>query len=232
MEPEDPRGGGASLIRARPATRRPPAHAGQAPGMHRANGRVHAQPGAWMGGMHEEMDVETPLEKKLDDLYDIIANVKIAMFTTRRSDGMLVSRPMATQRKQQHIADFWFVTDVTTEKVDELIADPHVSLAYYDSGSWEWVSVSGVVTISTDRDLIRRLYQPDWKAWFSDEGGDRDGSPDDPRFAILMVEAHSVIYGKETKAKPFALFEIAKSVLKREKPDVQKIRRLEGDELR
>jgi len=35
--------------------------------------------------------------KKLDELYALIDGIEIAMFTTRRPDGQLVSRPMATQ---------------------------------------------------------------------------------------------------------------------------------------
>lgn len=184
-----------------------------------------------MAGMDKEMDREVPLEKKLDDLYRIIDGVKIAMFTTRRPDGMLVTRPMATQ-KRHTIADFWFVTDVETEKVDELAADPNVSLAYYDSKSWEWVSVSGRVNIVRDRRIIEGLYQPDWKAWFEDEGGERDGGPTDPRFALLLVDAQSVIYGKQNKWKPFALFEIARGAITGRQPDVQDIREVSGDGLR
>ena len=184
-----------------------------------------------MAGMQDEMDREVPLEKKLDDLYSIIGDIRIAMFTTRRSDGMLVTRPMATQ-KRHSIADFWFVTDIETEKVDELAADPSVSLAYYNSKSWEWVSVSGRVTIVRDRRIIEGLYQPDWKAWFEDQGGERDGGPQDPRFALLLVEAQSVIYGKQNKAKPFVLFEVAKGMITGKQPDVQDIREIRGDELR
>ena len=34
-----------------------------------------------------------PLGKKLDELYELIDGIEIAMFTTRRPDGHLVSRP-------------------------------------------------------------------------------------------------------------------------------------------
>ena len=40
---------------------------------------------------------DAPLAKKLEDLYELIEGIEIAMFTTRRPDGRLVSRPMATQ---------------------------------------------------------------------------------------------------------------------------------------
>src|SRR5687767_15351830 len=102
--------------------------------------------------------------KQIEELYALIENIEVAMLTTRRTDGRLVSRPMATQ-KREPIADLWFVTDVESHKMEELEQDPHVNLAYFDTERWEWVSVSGTAVISTDRELIRSLYKPDWKAW-------------------------------------------------------------------
>src|SRR5690349_24339616 len=81
--------------------------------------------------------------KKLDELYALIEGIEIAMFTTRRPDGHLVSRPMATQERVTG-TDLWFVTDVSSHKLDELQSDPHVNLAYYNMKSREWVSVAGV----------------------------------------------------------------------------------------
>ena len=37
-----------------------------------------------------------PTEKKLDDLYKLVDGISVAMFTTRRLDGRMVSRPMQT----------------------------------------------------------------------------------------------------------------------------------------
>lgn len=41
-------------------------------------------------------------DKKLDELYELIDEMEIAMMTTRRPDGMLVTRPMATQDRGPH----------------------------------------------------------------------------------------------------------------------------------
>ena len=171
----------------------------------------------------DELKNDVPLEKKLDELYGLIEGIEIAMFTTRRQDGRLVSRPMATQKREPG-ADLWFVTDVESEKIDELVADPNVALAYYNVKSWEWVSVSGTVTISQDRAMIRELYEADWKAWFGDEGGARDGGPDDPRLALLLIEVKSAIYGKRNKPKPLVLFELAKGMVTGTRPDVSDVR--------
>ena len=103
--------------------------------------------------------------KQIEELYQLIGHIETAMLTTRRGDGRLVSRPMATQ-KPDPIADLWFVTDIESHKLDELEHDPHINLGYFDQKSWEWVSVSGLAHVSIDRSLIHRLYRPDWKVWF------------------------------------------------------------------
>ena len=177
------------------------------------------------------MDQPTPTAKKLDELYELIEDMEIALMTTRRPDGMLVTRPMATQERGP-VADLWFVTDVETHKVDDLRTDPHVNLGYYNSKTYEWVSVSGVATITQDRQKIRELYKPDWKAWFNDEGGTRDGSPDDPRLALILVEARSVTYMKTKYSRPRVLFEIARGVLTGTDPDIGREEHLSSAEIK
>ena len=171
--------------------------------------------------------METSTQRKqLDELYALIEKIKTAMLTTRRPDGRLVSRPMATQ-KRDPIADLWFVADIESHKIDELYHDPHVNLGYFDPGSWEWVSVSGTARISADRDRIRELYQPDWKAWFGAIDDVRDGGPADPRLALILVDADSVIYMKQDKSKPMVLFEVARGLITGHRPDVGETQKLE-----
>jgi general stress protein 26 len=172
----------------------------------------------------------TPTQKKLDEFYDLVTDMEVALMTTRRPDGMLVTRPMATQ-KRNPVADLWFVTNVETHKIDELEHDPNVNLGYYDSRSREWVSVSGQATISQDRATIRELHQPDWRAWFEDEGGDRDGGPDDPRLALILVEAQSVTYMKSKHSRPRVLFEVVKAMATGGTPDVGREEHLSEEEL-
>ena len=175
-------------------------------------------------------DNKASTDKKLNELYNLIADIEIAMFTTRRADGQLVSRPMATQERVTG-TDLWFVTDASSNKLDELEGDPHVNLGYYNMKSREYVSVAGSAIITQDRNMIHELYKPDWKAWFGDEGGDRDGGPDDPRLALVLVEAHSVEYLVTTKSRPVVLFEVAKAMVTGSPPKVGEQRTLTEREL-
>jgi general stress protein 26 len=137
---------------------------------------------------------------------------------------------MATQERDP-IADLWFVTDIESNKLDELEFDPHVNLAYYKDRTREWVSVSGLATVSQDRRAIRELYRKDWKAWFGDEGGARDGGADDPRIALILVDVESVTYLKIDKPRPVVLFEVAKSMVTGTPPQVGALREVSGDEV-
>lgn len=168
---------------------------------------------------------------QLDDLYNLIDGIEVAMLTTRRQDGRLVSRAMQTQRRTSG-TDLWFVTSVESPKLEELAFDPQVNVSYYRDRTREWVSVSGRAILSQDRDLIRGLYKPDWRAWFPDQGGKYDGSATDPRIALILVEAESVTYFKKDKPAPLVLFEIAKGMVTGSRPKIGDERQLDADELR
>ena len=152
------------------------------------------------------------MTNELDKLYELIDEIKIAMMTTRRPDGHLESRAMANQKRAAG-ADLWFVTTEGTSKLRDIEQDPHVNLAYYRAGSYEWVSASGLAIASRDRGKIEELYEPDWKAWFADEGDARHGTPDDPRIVLIGVEVHAAVFLEVNKPKPIILFELAKGWL-------------------
>jgi len=158
----------------------------------------------------------------VEKLYDLIDEIEVAMFTTRRADGMLVSRPMATQKRASG-ADLWFVTSRESEKLIEIGEDPHVNLAYYKDRTREWVSASGRARIVDDRAKIRELYEPDWRAWFGDEGGPNDGTPEDPRIVLIAVDVDMAMYLEVNKPQPVVLFEVVKGMLTGNKPDIGEV---------
>ena len=178
----------------------------------------------------KDRDNEVSTEKKLDDLYKLIEGIEVAMMTTRRPDGYLVSRPMQVQDRRG-AADLWFVTSSETHKLDELEFDPHVNLAFYRDRTREWVSVSGTARLSRDRKTIHELYQPDWRAWFGDQGGERDGGPDDPRLTLVLVEAHTVHYLKQDRPQPVVLISVLKGIVTGEAPKTGDLREIGPGEL-
>lgn len=176
------------------------------------------------------MTENAPSTKKVEELYSLIEEMETAMMTTQQADGQMVTRPMATQT-QAGIGDLYFVTDIDSKKVEDLRQNPQINLGYLNTSNYEWVSVTGTATISQDRAKIKELYQPDWKAWFGDEGGAKDGSSDDPRLALIVVDANNVRYLKAKHSKPVALFQIAKGMVTGTQPDLGREEQLGDGEL-
>src|SRR5689334_1579296 len=93
----------------------------------------------------------------LEVLYSQIEDIEIAMMTTRRPDGHLQSRAMATQRRAAG-ADLWFVTADTTSAARDIGHDAHLNLSYYKNRTREWISVSGIASLSRESATIEELY--------------------------------------------------------------------------
>ena len=159
------------------------------------------------------------MKSELERFYALVEEIEIAMMTTRRRDQHLESRAMANQKRAAG-ADLWFVTADATAKVADLEADPHLNLAYYKNRTREWISVSGLATLSRDREKIHELYAEDWNLWFPDEGDPRHGTPDDPRFVLIGVEVHAAVFFELDKPQPVVLYELAKGWLTGDTPDL------------
>jgi general stress protein 26 len=159
------------------------------------------------------------MKQNLEQLYAQVDDIEIAMMTTRRADGHLESRAMATQKRAEG-ADLWFVTLDGSHKLRDLEDDPHVNLSYYKDRTREWVSVSGIARIVRDREKIHELYAADWKMWFDEEGDPRHGTKDDPRMVLIAVDVHGAVFLEVNKPQPVVLFELVKGWLTGTQPDV------------
>ena len=164
----------------------------------------------------------------LEKLYEHIDEVEIAMMTTRRPDGHLQSRAMATQKRATG-ADLWFVTLEDAQKLRDIGNDPHVNLSYYKDRTREWVSVSGIATISRDRQKIHELYAPDWKAWFPKDRDPRHGTADDPRMVLIGVDVHAAAFLEVNKPQPVVLFEVVKGFLTGSTPELGELHHVGDD---
>lgn len=83
----------------------------------------------------------------------------------------------------------YMATDRKTHKVDELEANPNVSLvAGYDGGSASPVlELEGTARVSDDESLKAKFWNPDrFKQWFD--------SPEDPDYVILEVTPDRILY--------------------------------------
>jgi general stress protein 26 len=156
---------------------------------------------------------------EIGKLHDQIEDIGTAMMTTRRPDGHLVSRAMATQKRAAG-ADLWFVTCADSAKVREIEGDPHVNVSYFKDRTSEWVSVSGIAALSRDREKIKELWAPDWELYFQKTGDPRDGTPDDPRMLLIAVTVHAATFLEVNKPQPVVLYEMVKGWLTGTQPEI------------
>ena len=166
------------------------------------------------------------MASELDQLYKHIDDIEIAMMTTRRPDGHLESRAMATQARAAG-ADLWFVTLEDTQKLRDIGDDPHVNLSYYKDRTREWISVSGTAAITRDRAKIHELYRTDWRAWFPKGDDPRHGTKDDPRMVLIGVTVHAAVFLEVNKPQPVVLFEVAKGWLTGSTPELGTLHHVE-----
>ena len=164
---------------------------------------------------------------EMDKLFEHIDDIEIAMLTTRRSDGHLCSRAMATQKRAAG-ADIWFVTLADSGKLDEIAFDSHVNLSYYKDRTREWVSVSGIATVTRDRDKIRELWAPDWQMWFPKGDDPRHGTADDPRMVLIGVDVHAAVFLEVNKPQPVVLFELVKGWMTGSTPELGQMHHVKG----
>jgi len=164
---------------------------------------------------------------ELEKFYELVYDIDTAMMTTRRADGHLRSRAMANQKRAAG-ADLWFVCRQGSAKLANLAQDPHINLTYYKDGSREWVSVSGLATVTRDRAKIRELYAEDWKMWFGGEGDPLHGTPDDPRMVLIGVQIHGAEFLEVNTPTPVVLFELVKGWLTGTEPKLGEMHAIKG----
>ncbi|HEV3050103.1 MAG TPA: hypothetical protein VGX50_07335, partial [Longimicrobium sp.] len=69
------------------------------------------------------------------------------------------------------------------------------------------------------------------KAWLGDQGGDRDGGPDDPRLSLIAVDADTVVYMVSNTPRPVVLFEVVKGIVTGTQPNVGETHVLNAGEM-
>jgi general stress protein 26 len=111
----------------------------------------------------------------LQTLGELIADVQIAMLTTVRPDGRLVSRPLRTvDARRPFDGTLWFFVRASSHKAEEIAGDPHVNLAYASPSGNTYVSVSGRAKLVDNRAKVAEMWSPTLELYFAGGREDRD----------------------------------------------------------
>jgi general stress protein 26 len=143
-------------------------------------------------------------EQMIAKVAELIKDINIAMLTTEAEDGLLHSRPMATQ-KSEFDGTLWFFTGLSTGKVSEIDWNPEVNLSYAEPKDTRFVSVSGSAEIVDDRAKMQELWSDIYKAWFPQ-------GLDDPDLCLMKVEISFAEYWDVPSGKMVQVFGFLKAL--------------------
>jgi general stress protein 26 len=143
-------------------------------------------------------------EQMIAKVAELIKDIKVAMMTTEAEDGLLHSRPMATQ-KTEFDGTLWFFTGLSTGKVSEIDWNPEVNLSYAEPSDTRYVSVSGTAELVDDRAKITELWSDIYKAWFPQ-------GIDDPDLCLMKVDVTFAEYWDVPSGKMVQAFGFLKAL--------------------
>ncbi len=140
-------------------------------------------------------------------LWDLIKDIRFAMFTTRHGNGHLHSRPMTTQNSSlDEDANLWFFMSRKGDPVADLLADSTVNVVYADPGADSYVSVSGNAAVVEDMAKKEQLWSKLAQAWFP-------GGAADPDLALVCVKITHANYWDVKESKLVQLYQMAKAAI-------------------
>lgn len=140
-------------------------------------------------------------------LWDLVKDIRFAMFTTRHANGHLHSRPMTTQNSNlDEDQNLWFFMSRKGQPVADLIADPSVNVAYADTGDDSYVSVSGTAAVVEDMAKKQQLWSKMAEAWFP-------GGVNDSDLALVCVKISHANYWDVKESKIVQLYQMAKAAI-------------------
>ena len=141
----------------------------------------------------------TEAGKKIKEL---AGKAESCFFCTAITTGRQISvRPMSPQ-KVDEAGNFWFLSANDSHKNQDIQADNNVQLLFQGSAHSDFLSIYGTASISTDKALIKELWEPIVKTWFTE-------GVDDPRITVIKVETREGYYWDNKHGDAIALVKMA-----------------------
>ncbi|MBC7692346.1 MAG: pyridoxamine 5'-phosphate oxidase family protein [Methylotenera sp.] len=149
--------------------------------------------------------------QSVQKLGTMIQGIQIAMMTTEESDGVLRSRPMATQNSEFD-GTLWFFTREHSPKVEEVQKHHMINLSYAEPSDNRYISITGRAELVKDENKARELWNPLLKAWFPK-------GLSDPELALLKVTVDHAEYWETTSSTMVQVVGFLKAVTTGKKAD-------------
>jgi general stress protein 26 len=151
------------------------------------------------------MKIETPDHPGFKKLAELMEDTPYAMLTTREPDGTLHSRPMHTEAMQAD-GTLIFLTMASSPKARELTSFPKVSLTFMGKGADTCIAIAGHAKIRKDKEKLKTLWKPFYKAWFPK-------GIDDPDLALLEITIDRAEYWETPSSAVVRVIGAAKAIV-------------------
>ncbi|TCR71054.1 pyridoxamine 5'-phosphate oxidase family protein [Rhizobium sp. BK376] len=148
-------------------------------------------------------------EDDVGKVWDLAERIGFCMLSTATGRDIR-ARPMAAYVERLENA-FYFLTDASSHKDDEVERNPSVCLAFADSRGQKYVSISGTAEIENDREKIHELWATPARAWWE--------SADDSSIRILKVTPSFAEYW-DSPGTVVSYIKMAAAALTNARPDM------------
>jgi general stress protein 26 len=140
-------------------------------------------------------------------LWDLIKDIRFAMFTTHHPNGHLHGRPMTLQNRAIDEDDtLWFFMSRQSEPVQDIGQGSEVNVSFANPDKQDYVSVSGHAQVVEDMARKQQLWSKLNEAWFPQ-------GPASPDLALVKVTITHADYWDTHHNKLVQLFEMAKGAI-------------------
>ena len=140
-------------------------------------------------------------------LWDMIKDIRFAMFTSRHANGHLHARPMTTQNtKVDEDASLWFFMSRRGEPVADLALDSVVNVVYAEPADNSYVSISGTAAVVDDAGKKQQLWTKAAAAWFP-------GGTTDADLALVQVRIIHADYWHNDTSRMMQLLHMASAAV-------------------
>ena len=124
-------------------------------------------------------------QDNIDKVQAIIKDVKFAMMSTVNSKGDIHAWPMTTNEASLGAKEIWFIGDKTSDVYKDIQDNAKIGLSYATQDSKNYVSVSAIAELPTDRAKLEELWSPVYDAFF-------EQGIDDENVQLIKVVPHGV----------------------------------------
>ncbi len=144
-------------------------------------------------------------QNAIDKLKELIKSESICFFCTQLTQQPITTRPMSTQKVDEQ-GNIWFMSSLKSNKNAEIKQNNEVQLFYANNSDYEFLTISGKATISTDREKIYEMWTPFAKAWFKD-------GKDDADISLIKIAPQSAYYWDTKNNKMISMLQMIASIV-------------------